>query len=65
MDRQVIVATQSARFVDTFDLDEIIVLEIRDGRTECRRLDASEFRRWIDEFSPGQLWEKNLFGGKP
>ena len=65
VDRQVIVATQSARFVDSFDLDEIIVLEIRDGRTECRILDASEFQRWIDEFSPGQLWEKNLLGGRP
>jgi predicted ATPase len=65
VDRQVIVATQSARFVDSFDLGEIIVLEIRDGRTECRRLDAPEFQRWIDEFSPGQLWEKNLLGGRP
>ena len=64
-DRQVIVATQSPRFVDSFDLDEIVVLENRDGRTECRRLDAQELQHWIDEFSLGQLWEKNLLGGRP
>lgn len=64
-DRQIIVATQSPRFVDSFDLDEIIVLEIRDGRTECRRLGALDYQCWIDEFSTGQLWEKNLFGGRP
>ena len=63
--RQIIVATQSPRFVDSFDLDEVIVLELRDGRTEPRRLDAQEYQRWIEEFSPGQLWEKNLIGGRP
>ena len=65
IDRQIIVATQSPRFVDSFDLDEIVVLELRDGRTECRRLETHEYQRWIDEFSPGQLWEKNLLGGRP
>ena len=65
LDRQIIVATQSPRFVDSFDLDEIVVLELRDGRTECRRLEVHEHRRWIDEFTPGQLWEKNLLGGRP
>ena len=64
-DRQIIAATQSPRFVDSFDLDEVVVLEICDGRTECRRLDAHEYQRWIEEFSPGQLWEKNLLGGRP
>ena len=65
VDRQIIVATQSPRFVDAFELEEIIVLDLHDGRTECRRLDAPEYQRWIDEFSPGQLWEKNLLGGRP
>ena len=65
IDRQIIVATQSPRFVDSFDLDEIVVLELRDGRTECHRLEAHEYQHWIDEFSPGQLWEKNLLGGRP
>ena len=65
VDRQIIVATQSPRFVDSFDLDEIIVLNLRDGRTECRKLDPDEYRTWIEEFAPGELWEKNLLGGRP
>ncbi len=65
VDRQIIVATQSPRFVDSFDLDEVIVLELRDGRTEPRRLDGQKYQRWIEAFSPGQLWEKNLIGGRP
>ena len=65
VDRQLIVATQSPRFVDSFDLEEIIVLDLRDGQTVCRKLDPDEYRVWLDEFAPGELWEKNLLGGRP
>ena len=65
-ERQVIVATQSPLLVDAFDLDEVVVLDLRDGRTEARRLDADRYRRWLDEsFTPGELWQKNLLGGRP
>ena len=65
-EKQVIVATQSPLLVDVFDLDEIIVLDLKDGKSELRKLDPDEFRIWIEEdFTPGQLWEKNLLGGRP
>ena len=65
VDRQVIVASQSPQFVDAFDLDEIVVMDLRDGRTVCRTLDPGEYQVWLDEYAPGQLWEKNLLGGRP
>ena len=65
VDRQIIVATQSPRFVDSFDVDEIILLDLCDGRTVCRKLDPDEYQVWLDEFAPGELWEKNLVGGRP
>ena len=64
-ERQVIVATQSPLLVDAFSLDEIVVLELRDGRTEVRQLDGNEYRRWLDEYTTGELWQKNLLGGRP
>ncbi len=65
-DRQIIVATQSPLLVDAFDLDEIAVLDLQDGRTTVRRPDADEYRRWLDEgFMPGEMWQKNLIGGRP
>ena len=65
-EKQVIVATQSPLLVDAFGLDEIIVLDLKDGKSELRKLDPNEFRIWIKEdFTPGQLWEKNLLGGRP
>ena len=66
VDRQIIVATQSPLLVDVFDLDEIIVLNLQDGRTTFRRPDADEYKRWLDDgFMPGEMWQKNLIGGRP
>ena len=65
-ERQVIVATQSPLLVDAFDLEEILVPELREGRTEVRRLSSDDYRVWLDEdFTPGELWQKNLLGGRP
>ena len=66
VERQVIVATQSPLLVDAFDLDEIIVLELKDGRTEFRKLAPDDYQVWLDDsFTPGDLWLKNLLGGRP
>ena len=65
-DRQVIVATQSPLLVDVFDLDQIVVMEAEDGRTRCRTLDPSEYEQWLaDGYTPGELWNTNLLGGRP
>ena len=63
---QIIVATQSPLLVDTFDLEEIIVLELEGGCTKFRSLKVDEYRCWLDEsFTLGELWQKNLLGGRP
>lgn len=63
---QVILATQSARLVDEFEPRQIAVLETDpDSATQCRRLDADRLSQWLEDYSLGELWEKNLFGGRP
>ena len=65
-ERQVIIATQSPLLVDAFDLEEVIALELEGGKTEFRKLKVADYKMWIeDNFSPGQLWQKNLVGGQP
>lgn len=63
-ERQVIIATQSPYFVDAFGLDEIVVLEMRDGKTEVNRPKES-FKDLLDEQTTGELWWSNLLGGHP
>ena len=65
-ERQIIVATQSPLLVDVFNLEEIIVLDIRDGRTEFHNLDTDHYKWWLEKgYSHGELWQKNLFEGRP
>ena len=65
-ERQIVVATQSPLLVDAFNLDEIITLDLQEGRTQFRKLSPEEYQIWLDDgFSPGELWQKNLFGGRP
>ncbi|MGB2988093.1 MAG: AAA family ATPase [Phycisphaerae bacterium] len=65
-DTQVILATQSARLVDEFDPGQVVVLEIdQKSGTQCKQLEAAKLSEWLDEYSMGELWEKNIFGGRP
>ena len=63
--RQVIVATQSPLLVDVFDLDKILVLELQNGRTEILRHDENAYQDWLEDYSTGEIWQKNLIGGRP
>ena len=66
VDRQIIVATQSPLVVDAFDIEEVVVADLDDGTTRFRRLESKEYEQWLDgDFTPGELWQKNLFGGRP
>ena len=65
-ERQVFVATQSPLLVDSFDLDQIFVMELRDGRTQANRYSADQYKRWLDQdYGTGELWQMNLLGGRP
>ncbi|NJP99801.1 AAA family ATPase [Streptomyces zingiberis] len=62
---QILVATQSVTLLDEFDLGELVVVERVDGRTELRRPDREALVAWLDDYSLGDLWLKNLLGGRP
>ncbi len=63
---QVILATQSTRLVDEFEPSQIAVLELEEeSGTQCKRLDPEKLSEWLEEYSLSELWEKNIFGGRP
>lgn len=65
--KQVIIATQSPRLVDEFDLKDIVVVErdINSHSTKFSRKNPEELSAWLDEYSLSELWEKNVIGGQP
>lgn len=62
---QVIVSTQSPFLLDHFHPEEILVAERVENGTVMNRLDPSSLSQWLEEYSLGQLWEKNQLGGRP
>ncbi len=62
--KQVVVATQSPLLINSFELDEVIVLEVDRNGSQIQTLNSEEYKEWLDEgFLPGELWQKDLFGG--
>lgn len=62
--KQVIVATQYAQLISEFDPSDIIVAETEAETTTFHRLDESQLRVWLDEYSLGDLWLMNHLGGR-
>lgn len=62
---QVIVSTQSVPLVNEFSIQDLIVVEREQGASVFKRLDEAEFTRWLEDYSVGELWEKNILGGRP
>ncbi len=69
---QVIVATQSVPLVNQFIPEDIIVVDRIDGQSTFTRLREASIESWLkstDEqgmgYSVGDLWEKNVIGGRP
>ncbi len=70
---QVIIATQSTRLVDEFDVDNLVIVEVESDesgplsqfKSQFKRLDADILAGWLARYSLAELWEKNVFGGQP
>ncbi|MBL4883982.1 MAG: AAA family ATPase [Planctomycetaceae bacterium] len=62
---QVIIATQSSSFLDSFDAEDVIVVDRDEKSSSFKKLDTTALKEWLEEYSVGQLWEKNVLGGGP
>jgi len=62
---QVIVSTQSVPLLNEFSINDLIVVEREDDVSVFKRLDEDEFGSWLEDYSVGELWEKNILGGRP
>jgi predicted ATPase len=62
---QVVVATQSVTLMNQFEMPDLVVVERRDGASIFGRPDSRKLQEWLEEYSLGELWEKNMIGGRP
>lgn len=62
---QIIVATQSVTLISNFSINDLIVVGRDDNQSTFHRLNEADFSQWLEEYSVGDLWEKNIIGGRP
>ena len=63
--RQVVVATLSADLVSELEPEDVVVVDREDDASTFRRLDGDDLRDWLKDYSLGDLWKMNVFGGRP
>jgi predicted ATPase len=62
---QLIISTQSPSLVDYFEPEDIIVVNRENGASTFNRLNKGELASWLDDYSLGDLWRKNIVIGGP
>jgi len=66
VEAQLFVATQSPSLVSYFSPDDVVVTDMTAGRTsKLERLESANLIDWLERYSLGELWEKNVIGGRP
>jgi predicted ATPase len=62
---QVLVSTQSSAFLDNFDPEDVVVVDRNAGGSVFSRPDLNKLSAWLEEYSLGEVWEKNILAGGP
>jgi predicted ATPase len=62
---QVLISTQSSSFLDNFDPEDVVVVNREGKESQFTRLNAEQLAAWLEEYSLGEVWEKNVISGGP
>ncbi|OTA19840.1 chromosome segregation protein SMC [Xenorhabdus beddingii] len=62
---QLIISTQSVELINQFDADDLIVVDKQQGSSTFKRPNNAILSEWLEDYSLGELWTKNLLGGRP
>ena len=63
--KQVIVSTQSVELLNAMSPEVVVVAERENGATSLRRLVPEELKDWLEDYTLGELWKRNILGGQP
>ncbi len=62
---QVIVSTQSVGLIDNFEPEDIITVDREDDQSVFKRLNSEDLNDWLEDYTLGELWNKNVIGARP
>ncbi|MBB4131631.1 AAA family ATPase [Xanthomonas sp. 3075] len=62
---QLIISTQSVELLNQFETTDVIIVDREGDQSVFRRLEETTLDQWLEEYSLGDLWKRNVFGGRP
>lgn len=62
---QVIISTQSVNFIDNFSPENIITTDRKNNQSCFQRQNKENLAEWLQEYSMGDIWNKNVIGARP
>jgi hypothetical protein len=62
---QVIVSTQSPLLLNQFEPEQVVVADRQAGASRFQRLNAAALSVWLEEYSLGELLQKNVIEASP
>lgn len=62
---QLIVATQSVTLINQLDPEHVWIVDREEGQSVFRHLKDADMSTWLEDYGLGELWEKNILGGRP
>ena len=57
---QVIIATQSTDLISNFLPEDIITVDQVDGCSKFKRLDTTDLKLWLEDYTIDDLWKRNI-----
>jgi predicted ATPase len=63
--KQLIISTQSVELVNELSPEDIVVVDQIDGASTFRRFSDGDLADWLQEYALGELWKRNVLGGRP
>jgi len=63
--RQLIVSTQSVELINELSPQDIIVVDQENDASTFKRFTEEELSDWLEHYSMGELWKRNVLGGRP
>ena len=64
-EHQVIVSTQSVELMNEFEADDLVIVNRQNGETVFQRTREEKLKSWLEDYSLGEIWKKNLIGERP
>lgn len=63
--KQLVVSTQSVTLLNHMNIEDVLIAEQAEGASTLTRPSLETLDVWLQEYGLGEMWEKNLIGGRP